>query len=102
VAHYLLHVQKNLTVMDVGANRITAIPEDIQGLTELEDLWLNDNQVEAFSETNHLLPLKKLRTLYLERNPLAKDFEYRKRLEALLLDLDQIDATPTSKARRIR
>ncbi|KAF1321107.1 Protein phosphatase 1 regulatory subunit, partial [Globisporangium splendens] len=93
---------KNLTVMDVGANRITEIPEDIQSLTELEDLWLNDNQVERFSETNHLVPLKKLRTLYLERNPLAKDFEYRKRLEALLPDLDQIDATPTSKARRIR
>lgn len=95
-------LQKKLTVMDVGANRITSIPEDIQELTDLEDLWLNDNKVENFSETNHLLPLQNLRTLYLERNPLAKDFEYRKRLEALLPELDQIDAMPTTKARRIR
>lgn len=89
--------------MDIGANRITTIPAEIQGLVEIEDLWLNDNKIENFGDAEKLLPLSgTLRTLYLERNPLAKDFEYRMKLEVLLPELDQIDAVPTTKARRVR
>lgn len=96
-------LQTRLTTMDVGANRIAAIPEEIRVLSVLEDLWLNDNKIESFSEADRLVPLRaSLRTLYLERNPLAKDFEYRKKLEALLPELDQIDAVPTTNARRPR
>lgn len=89
-------------MLDVGANRIAAIPTTLRTLAALEDLWLNDNQVERFDDAEHLVPLAGLRTLYLERNPLARDFEYRTRLEALLPELDQIDAVPTNKARRGR
>lgn len=89
--------------MDIGANRIGSIPAEIQELGEIEDLWLNDNKIENFSDVEKLLPLSgTLQTLYLERNPLAKDFEYRMKLEALLPGLDQIDAVPTTKTRRLR
>jgi protein phosphatase 1 regulatory subunit 7 len=88
--------------MDLGANRISAIPSTLRSLTELEDLWLNDNGIASFEDVEKLVPLAAcaLRTLYLERNPLASDFEYRKKLETLLPQLDQIDAVPTTKARR--
>ncbi|RLN60537.1 hypothetical protein BBP00_00005928 [Phytophthora kernoviae] len=92
----------NLTTVDLGANRITTIPTGLAALTLLEDLWINDNQVSHYADVENLIPLAGLRTLYLERNPLAQDFEYRKKLEALLPELDQIDATPTTKARRGR
>lgn len=89
--------------MDLGANRIASIPTKLLALTALEDLWLNDNQIAHLSDVERLVPLRaSLRTLYLERNPLAKDFEYRKKLEALLPELDQIDAVPTTNARRPR
>lgn len=92
-----------MTTLDVGANRIASIPTELQALTALEDLWLNDNRIERFDDAERLLPLRaSLRTLYLERNPLAKDFEYRMKLEALLPELDQIDAVPTTRARRVR
>lgn len=94
--------QTRLTVMDLGANRISAIPSTLRSLTELEDLWLNDNGIASFEDVEKLVPLAAcaLRTLYLERNPLASDFEYRKKLETLLPQLDQIDAVPTTKARQ--
>jgi protein phosphatase 1 regulatory subunit 7 len=76
------------------------LPTDLQQLTMLEDLWVNDNKLESFEDVDKLVPLANLRTLYLERNPLASDFEYRKKLEATLPALEQIDAVPTTKARR--
>ncbi|CAG7883883.1 unnamed protein product [Brassica rapa] len=35
----------NLRVLDVSNNKLTSV-DDIQSLTKLEDLWLNDNQIE--------------------------------------------------------
>jgi protein phosphatase 1 regulatory subunit 7 len=98
----LLYLQTNLTTVDLAGNRIANIPSSLAPLTQLEDLWLNDNQVAHYADVEHLVPLAGLRTLYLERNPLAQDFEYRKKLEELLPALDQIDATPTTKARQGR
>lgn len=92
--------QTQLTVIDLGANRIDAIPSSLQSLSRLEDLWLNDNKITTFQDAQQLIPLgASLRTLYLERNPLASDFEYRKKMEAMLPELDQIDAVPTTKGR---
>lgn len=88
--------------MDLAGNRISAIPTGLAPLTQLEDFWLNDNHVAHYADVEHLVPLAGLRTLYLERNPIAQDFEYRKKLEELLPELDQIDATPTTKARQGR
>lgn len=91
-----------MITMDLAGNRITSIPANLAPLLQLEDFWLNDNQVAHYADVEHLVPLAGLRTLYLERNPLAQDFEYRKKLEELLPGLDQIDATPTTKARQGR
>jgi hypothetical protein len=35
-----------LQVLDVSNNRISKV-EHLQGLTQLEDLWLNDNQIPS-------------------------------------------------------
>ena len=67
--------------MDLAGNRITSIPTNLAPLSQLEDLWLNDNQIAQYADVENLAPLAALRTLYLERNPLAQDFEYRKKLE---------------------
>lgn len=54
---------------------------------------LNDNAIESFDAL--LFPASPaLTTVYLERNPLSSEFDYRKRLAATLPSLTQIDATP--------
>merc|ERR1712087_219409 len=65
----------------------------------LEELWISGNAIDNFdavsplkdaSSRNHL-PV--LQTVYLEYNPVANDFEYRKKLAEYLPTLSQIDAT---------
>ena len=60
-----------LSTFDGGANQITNI-QHLQGLRNLEDLWLNDNNISNLEDLKELLPLTKLQTLYLEHNPVAK------------------------------
>jgi hypothetical protein len=88
----------NLTVLDLSRNRLTTtIP--FGHLTAIEELWISGNMMEDFDA---VVPLKdasaeglipNLETLYLEYNPLASDFEYRKKLAQWIPSLKQIDAT---------
>ncbi|KDO16430.1 hypothetical protein SPRG_18044 [Saprolegnia parasitica CBS 223.65] len=87
------HLTK-LTILDVGANRIKTIPQSMGANVALEDLWLNDNEISSFDDIQHLAANTKLETLYLERNPLASDFEYRLKIQGALASVQQIDATP--------
>ena len=97
-----------LTVLDLNRNRLTTTAplvvdsqnDDVFGeWPMLEELWLSGNDINDFdavcplkdaSGRNHLPVLE---TIYLEYNPVAKDFEYRKRLAEFLPILNQIDAT---------
>eukprot|EP01029_Cantina_marsupialis_P027890 TRINITY_DN774135_c0_g1_i1.p1 TRINITY_DN774135_c0_g1~~TRINITY_DN774135_c0_g1_i1.p1 ORF type:complete len:333 (+),score=108.43 TRINITY_DN774135_c0_g1_i1:823-1821(+) len=82
-----------LNTIDVGANRIEHVSvEQVGHLASLEDLWMNDNCIPDFSVLDALKPLF-VKTLYLERNPVAADFEYRMKLKKELPSLVQIDAT---------
>lgn len=56
-------------------------------------LQLNDNQIADWSSIEYLQQNKKLATIYLERNPLASDPAYRRKLKLTLPSLQQIDAT---------
>lgn len=52
----------------------------------------NDNQISNWNCIDELAANTKLVTVYLERNPLAKDVQYRKKLMLALPQLKQIDA----------
>ena len=59
----------------------------------------NDNQLDSWSEVENLTVLKKLETVYLERNPLyydsnkKQDPAYRRKIMLTLPWVRQIDAT---------
>lgn len=54
----------------------------------------NDNQLESWKEIDsELAKCGKLKCVYLERNPLAKESAYRRKLKLALPSLEQIDAT---------
>jgi protein phosphatase 1 regulatory subunit 7 len=84
-----------LNVLDLSKNQLTTTAP-FAHLTALEELWLSSNQIATFDA---ILPLKessesqKLETVYLEYNPVASEFEYRKLLAQWIPSLQQIDAT---------
>ena len=86
----------NLNVIDISRNRLTSTAP-FAHLKNLEELWLSGNQMEDWDAVK---PLKEaasagnqtLETLYLEYNPVASEFEYRKQLAEWLPSLSQIDA----------
>lgn len=56
-------------------------------------LQMNDNLVESWSDLDELKGAKHLETVYLERNPLQKDPQYRRKIMLALPTVRQIDAT---------
>ena len=56
-------------------------------------LQLGENRITSFDCLAPLAALPALSVLYLERNPLAADFEYRMRIAKAMPRLRQIDAT---------
>jgi hypothetical protein len=53
--------------------------------------------VASFDALKPLTSLSNLTCLYLEHNPLAKDFEYRMTVTKILPSLQQLDATMVNR-----
>lgn len=60
----------------------------IQNITQL-----NDNEVEKWSNIDVLVSNKELKTIYLERNPVANESGYRRKIKLTIPWIVQIDAT---------
>ena len=89
----------HLTVLDLSRNRLTSTAP-LAHLVSLEELWLSGNKINTFADVEPLMALGQqqeeengLETLYLEYNPVADEFEYRKKLAEMIPSLKQIDAT---------
>lgn len=66
---------------------------NIEHLNLLEEFWANDNQVDDWHNVQLIEKLPNLKTIYLERNPVASEASYRKKLMLIAPKLTQIDAT---------
>jgi protein phosphatase 1 regulatory subunit 7 len=91
----------SLHTLDLSSNKIETL-HNMSTLVKLEECWMNDNQIKTFdSVKQELVPLDaSLRTVYLERNPVADEFLYRKTLASLLPSLTQIDASRIPNRKR--
>jgi protein phosphatase 1 regulatory subunit 7 len=83
-----------LNTLDLSANRLAAI-DGVGSLTRLEEFWFNDNQLANWHDVDKLRVCPSLNCVYFERNPIAKDSGYRRKLQLALPSLKQIDATFT-------
>lgn len=54
---------------------------------------MNDNLVDNWADLEELSGAQGLQTVYLERNPLQKDNQYRRKIMLALPCVRQIDAT---------
>lgn len=82
-----------LNVLDLCRNRVVST-EPFAHLSSLEELWLSGNKITTFDDVQPLSALGEhnLETVYLEYNPVADEFEYRKKVAELIPSLKQIDA----------
>lgn len=87
-----LEANKQLEILDLAKNKVSKI-ENISHLEELTDLWMNHNNVEKWQDVDEIKHNKKLDTIYLEANPIAKDVQYRMKLKLAAPWLNKIDAT---------
>lgn len=88
-----------LTTLDLSRNRISST-HPFAHLAQLEDLWLSGNKITSFDDVEPISVLSNLEAIYLEYNPVANEFEYRKRLASINPSLQQIDANMIQSSMR--
>lgn len=87
---------KELRTLDLCRNRLTSC-RPFQHLITLNELWVSSNEIATFEDVEPISVLGTrdeacLTEVYMEHNPIYKDFEYRKRLKNIIPSLVQIDA----------
>ena len=85
-----------LHTLDLSNNRLSCIA-GVQQMAVLEELWMTKALLESYESLQPLAALPKLSCVYLEHSHIAKDFEYRKTVSALVPSLTQLDATEVSR-----
>lgn len=81
-----------LYTIDMQRNRLTDT-SPFAHITSLNELWISGNDIKSFEDVEYITTLVELEGIYLEYNPVASDFEYRKKLVEMVPSLSQIDAT---------
>lgn len=90
-----LDKNSKLTILDISNNRVSLL-ENISHLSNLEEFWASNNQLSSYPDVQRELgPIKTLKTVYLEGNPLQTESmaTYRNKLHLILPSLIQIDAS---------
>ena len=85
-------------MLDVSNNQIWHLT-DLQHLSQLEELWASNNQLDSFAEVERELADKEaLNTVYFEGNPLQtrNAVVYRNKVRLALPQISQIDASTFS------
>lgn len=87
----------DLKELDLAKNAITLV-RPFPKLKNLEELWMNDNQITDLTEVQNLASYPALRTIYLERNPMhglgdaASEARYKDAILQAVPHLFQLDA----------
>ena len=87
----------SLIEVDLVRNAITQI-KPIPELQNLEELWLNDNQIDDLTQIANLSSFPSLKTIYLERNPIQDlgnkqaEERYREAILQAVPYIQQLDA----------
>jgi protein phosphatase 1 regulatory subunit 7 len=85
-----------LNTVDLSTNQISSLEgiEQHKGLTEV---WMTASNLASMKQLEPLKGLPEISCLYLEHSPIARDYEYRKAITAMLPTLVQLDATEVNR-----
>ena len=67
--------------------------EGLNELKKLEEIWINSNEIENFSDLDILSQNPELKVVYIWGNPVAQFPSINQKLISLLPKLEQIDST---------
>lgn len=84
---------RRLTTLDLTANQIKDVAGGLHDQAVLEELWLGENSIESLSFIDNISHMKCLKTIYLERNPIENDKNYRQKILSSFPGLRQLDAS---------
>jgi protein phosphatase 1 regulatory subunit 7 len=83
----------SLRTVDLSTNKLRSIQGVEQHAATLEELWMTKSLIENFDELEPLTRLPKLKCIYLEHSPVARQANYRSRIIDMLPTLEELDAT---------
>lgn len=81
-----------LQILDLSYNKISVL-EGVNECKKLEELWINSNEIENFSDLDILSNNPSLKVLYIWGNPVAQFPSVKQKLTTILPNLEQIDST---------
>ena len=86
--------------LDLASNKLTKVPK-FGALTQLKELWMNDNNIDDFESLDNLASCPNLETVYLERNKVQSlvPVEYIRKVKSVCKKLFQLDAVPVMSLR---
>ena len=80
----------NLEVLSLSANKISSL-FPLSYCLNMREIYLRNNNIDSFEELYHLTNLPKLKILWLEGNPICKDFFYKEKVLNILPKLHNLD-----------
>jgi Leucine-rich repeat (LRR) protein len=89
-------IPSQLMIIDLSTNGLTTLTT-AEHLTELEEFWISGSKFTTFDDLLPLTKLEKLKCIYLEHSPIAKDYEYRQTITKMFPTLTQLDATSVNR-----
>lgn len=89
----ILKEMPNIEIISLSVNRIRTLSA-LSSCYKLRELYLRKNLISSLSEIHYLVPLKNLKILWLEENPISKLPNYRQYILTLLPQLVKLDNIP--------
>ena len=80
----------NLEILALSSNKISSLYPLSQCLN-MREIYLRNNNIYSFEELHHLKVLSNLKVLWLEGNPISKDFFYREKVIDILPQIQNLD-----------
>ncbi|KHJ90777.1 leucine Rich repeat-containing domain protein [Oesophagostomum dentatum] len=85
----------NIEVLSLSVNRVETL-QPLRNCSRLVELYLRKNNIQSFTEFEHLKDLRNLRVLWIDENPCTKTGDYRHRILRLLPQLTKLDDRPVT------
>ena len=93
----ILSELKSLKIISLSGNKISSL-KPFQELVNLKELFLRNNNISNLDEINYLKGCPKLKSLWLQENPICSNIdEYKKNIIEKLPNLETLDDTPINE-----
>ena len=86
----IISKMNSLEVISLSQNKISSL-KPFQNLKHLKELILRNNNIENVNELDNLKDCNKLKSLWLEKNPVCKKDDYKKHIIEILPNLKKLD-----------